>query len=148
MSPAWRRCAPGAEEALAVLHEHLAALENDPRVVDALVAMQAPDQVLLRVEMHRRDETGVAAARAAWGTDERPGSGHRAHRDASQSPQGFGTRIRGGRARRHPGSAAAESLLAALDSDDDAARNVVITALLRLVGLRNWSSSGARRCRD
>ena len=131
------------EEALAVLHEHLAALENDPRVVDALVAMQAPDlEALLRVEMHRRDETGVAAARAAWEQTKDPAAVTalietlvKARKDSARESAAVAladTRS----------SAAAEALLAALDSDDDAARNVVITALLRLVGLSELEQLG------
>ena len=92
--------------------------------------------------MHRRDETGVAAARAAWEQT----------KDRQRSPALIETLVKARKDSARESAAvapadtrssvAAESLLAALDSDDDAARNVVITALLRLVGLSELEQLG------
>lgn len=130
-------------EAIAVMREHLDALENDPRVVDALVAMQDPDlETLLRREMLRKDETGVAAARALWEQTKDPAviaalseTLVKARKDTARQTAAFALADTGT-------SAAADSLLAALDADDGAAHNEVITALLRLAGLSELEQLG------
>lgn len=55
-------------EAVEVLREHLASFANDPRAVEALVALRPSDllEQLRRIVKVSLDETGVAAARNLW----------------------------------------------------------------------------------
>lgn len=55
-------------EAVEVLREHLASFANDPRAVEALVALRPSDllEQLRRIVKVSLDEAGVAAAQALW----------------------------------------------------------------------------------
>lgn len=134
-------------EAVEVLREHLASFANDPRAVEALVALRPSDllEQLRRLVKVSLNETGVAAARALWRLGRDPAAARALVEIMLNSYDETAQSLAARALERFPSQEVEQALLNALEHKSEALRYEASQVLLRRAKLGKLAGNPASK---